>query len=1093
MTTPKEIEEFIARNKPLQADYDNALARQRAAEEIFQLPSIQRKTQGPVGYLQQNLDPLFSQAITVTENPDGTVTVRTGAGKNRSIPKEYLEDYNSRKNNKLLKFEDDRNRADAIRRWGVDNPQIVENSRISLTTNNEALLNSTLNKEFDLVTTDDAKKLYGDTVTSRSSAIATQTEIVPAAAPGGPTTITNPAQANQAASKPNPAAQTATPPAETSEVQQLDPKDAKKIGENTNAAKTDAAISAESAAPTYEDTKGNIVTAIQAQKVSSSSSAARVDETTNVNNQDSNYSPFGNNNRALPPVLVTTAQSFNQLDNSTSYTYSLALHILSKSEYNAMVENAGKNFTPQHTLIASAGRDGGTTGTKRAPGWADNFFFDKLSMTSVIGMNRDSRGTNVINIEFTVIEPMGLSLIDRLIRTTRNLYRQGQTGDANTTGEITYFHNCYLLQIDFFDSEQGCLQNMRKFLPIKLTDLRIKVTSRGSEYAFSAQPFGHQALLQSMASTPANFECVAGTLQEFFRSEDDESARAATEANQREQGPAFVQSTNQAFLTATGAGARVEAREAATVQNVKSYVAAYNAWFKELKKSNTTDKTKDATKIRVVFDEKFFEGNNGKLRREGIGSSVGDKPMVDGDTTQPANGGNIPSDKTKDRFVITAGTQVTQVINMAMANTEYIRSQIIIPEKGSGAAFGAQTQTQRQGTLKWWKVVPAIKLQDFDPVSNKWAFDITYYVLPFEVFNTSHPHAPKAAPTKNLCVREYEYLYTGMNTAVIDFQVDFDYLYFVKVLAFRDKATDSSTRAETVKNEEKSGTDSNDRQSSNNIASTVLQFITDETSAAGQRLRGDEIGMAVASVAESVYSSARGEMLNVNMKIIGDPAFIKQDDMFTGVARALATADKTGNGGFGGQDTIIDAEKSLENTNNSLLMDEGDLLVWVNLRLPVDMDSQTGGVRKEKVGDISSFTGVYKVLMVENEFGRGQFTQTLQMIRYMDQPADEDYRKFNSERLSGEAETNRGVPAVDNQNNPPPDNSSAAQLPNFNSANEDEKRNVISAFTEETIRDGIVVPVNRFQLRNDDFITDINEPRIDPAQRDLINTFNGEA
>ena len=1081
MTTPNEINQFIEKNNAAQIPLDASAAKTQAASEVLQKTS--QAVLNPSSNLERTA--LLNRAITVTENPDGTVRVQTAAGVARTIPTENLADYTTRRDNKLAVFEENRNRADAIRQWGVDNPQIVKNSNTPLTTNNDALLNSDLDREFTTFASDVQRSTgrlpYATPATDRQR-VATEFD------------ITNTARIQQLSGAERTAESQAVQGPGNVSGTPLEPAEFKRLGEFTNAAgNSDEEREARALASGTAATNQSILTAIQAEKASGSSSAAAADETTTpVNNADSNYAAGAavagaTTEQSLPDVTVVAGDlGYNELENYDSYTYGLALHILNKNEYNAMVENAGKNFKPQHTLIASAGRDGGTSGTNRAPGWADNFFFDKLSMTSIIGMNRDSRGTNVINIEFTIIEPMGLSLIDRLIRTTRNLYQQGQVaGAASTTNEVTYFHNCYLLQIDFFDSHKGCIQKLRKFIPIKLTDLRIKVTSRGSEYAISAQPFGHQALLQSIASTPANFECVAGTLQDFFRSEDDESARAASAESVREQSAVFNQNTNQAFLNAQRTGARVETREAATVKNVKSYVAAYNAWHQELKKTNTTDKTKAATKIRIVLDDVFLQNNASKLRREGIGVSVGDKAFVDDKVTQPANNGNIPTDKSKDRFVITAGTQVTQVINMAMANTEYIRSQIIIPEKASGAAFNAQTQTARQGTLSWWKVIPAIKLLDFDPVSNKWAFDITYYVIPFTVYNTSHPHAPKAAPVKKLCVREYEYLYTGKNTAVIDFQVDFDYLYFIKVLAFRDKATDSSVRAETVKSDEKAGSDSNDRQSNNNIASAVLQFVTDENTAAGQRLRGDEVGMAVASVAESVYSSARGEMLNVNMKIIGDPAFVKQDDMFTGVARALATAEaNNSSSGLASTDSTIDAAKSLENNNNSLLMDEGDLLVWVNLRLPVDMDTQTGGVRKEQVGDISGFTGVYKVLTIENEFSRGQFTQNLQMVRYMDQPADEDYRKFNSERLTSSEGANRGVAPVDNQSNPPTNNNNgAAVLPTRSSsaANEDDKRSVISTFTQATASDGIVIPSNR-GLLNDDF-------QIDTNQFDLINTF----
>jgi hypothetical protein len=102
----------------------------------------------------------------------------------------------------------------------------------------------------------------------------------------------------------------------------------------------------------------------------------------------------------------------------------------------------------------------------------------------------------------------------------------------------------------------------------------------------------------------------------------------------------------------------------------------------------------------------------------------------------------------------------------------------------------------------------------------------------------------------------------------------------------------------------------------------------------------------------------------------------------------------------------------------------------------------------------------------------------------MDQPADEDYRKFNSERLTGSEGANRGVPAVDNQNNPPPNNNNGAAVlsaRNFSAANEDDKGSVISTFTTATARDGIVIPSNR-GLLNEDF-------QIDTNQLDLINTF----
>lgn len=961
----------------------------------------------------------LNTAVQVTENPDGTVTVKTAGGTNRPILKENLDDYQRIKANELTAYEQDRTEANAIRRWGTENQQIVKNSGVPLDADNATLLGSNLRSEF------------------RSSPAAARFGYPPVTnvdgdfnRPSNEFDITDTARIQNLtrASRANDATVQGSGAASLSEKEQALLNENRRNaafnqGARTNQGATTPPAATDPAPSYYETTQNDILSVLNERKFDGPPEDDAV-ELSRAYGSDSYVARAARgeiieDEAAARRNTVSAVPIDNPLDEFDSYTYGIALHILTKDQYNTMVQSSGKTLNITHTLIASAGRAGAESGFKRAPGWEDNFFFDKLTFSSVVGLNKDSRGTNVLALDFTIIEPMGLSLIDRLIRTTQNLYAAGRAG--TDTSEISYFHNCYLLQIDFFDSQKGVIQRLRKHIPIKFTDLRIKVTSRGSEYMISAVPFNHQALFQSFASTPANFECIAGTLKDFFQSDDPATAARATAESQRENNPNSIGNINN-NVTQQLAGVRSTDKPVSVVKDVKSYVAAYNAWYQELKKYNVTDKTKSSTTIAVVFDDEFFKEGADKLYREGIGQAVGDTPMVDNKTEQPANNGNIPANRTKDRFMIGAGTQVTEVINMAMQNTDYIRKQIIIPEKTPSSA-SSNDQPAKNVKLKWWKIVPAIKLKDFDSRSNHWSFDITYYVVPFEIFNTVHPHAPKAKPTKEICVREYEYLYTGKNVSVIDFQVDFDYMYFVNVLAWRDKGTDSPIKAETSKVEERAGTDTNDNSTNSSVASPVLKPVTDETTATGQRTRNDEIGMAVSNVAKSIYSSARGEMLNVTMKIIGDPMFIKQDDLFTGLGRALDNAARTNSSdGVPSQSNFTGSV--LEDNNYSLRMDNGDLCVWVNLRLPVDYDDKTGGVRNGQ-GDISSFTGVYKILSIDNEFVKGQFTQTLQMIRYLDQPADETYRAYNSERLGRSQSIGRGNDSTDNLTAPANGNDSS--------------------------------------------------------------------
>lgn len=1004
-----DLDTFINDNDIKQTALDETSAKNIAATTVLTKQSTR------TWFKQDPERTLLNTAVQVTEKPDGTVTVSTAAGTSRPILKENLDDYQRIKANNLSAYEQDRTEANAIRRWGAENQQIVKNSGVPLDADNATLLGSNLRGEFR--NSPAGQQLNGFPVTNIP-----ESARIPTVENEFNITDTQRIQrlSNAARTADGTPRDTVSAPVTGSE-RPLEPAEFKRLGEFPNAARNRDEET--TAGREFNDaTNRNFVAAIRDNR-----GAAERDEEARIGPRVG--TPFTNPRPRTDTVVATdkslgnltfngNRDSYNLLDDYDSYTYGLALHVLTKDEYNTMVQSSGKTLNVTHTLIASAGRAGKNSGFKRAPGWEHNFYFDKLTFASVVGLNRDSRGTNVLSLDFTIIEPMGLSLIDRLIRTTQNIYAAGRAG--TDTSEISYFHNCYLLQIDFFDSEKGVIQKLRKHIPIKFTDLRIKVTSRGSEYMISAVPFNHQALFQSFASTPANFECIAGTLRDFFQSDDPATAARATAESQRENNPRTSANTNN-NVTQTIAGVRSTDKPESIVKDVKSYVAAYNAWYQELKKYNVTDKTKSSTSIAVLFDDEFFKDGADKLYREGIGQAVGDTPMVDNKTEQPANGNNIPANKTKDRFMIGAGTQVTEVINMAMQNTDYIRKQIIIPEK-TPSSSSSKDEPAKNVKLKWWKIVPAIKLKDFDSRSNHWSFDITYYVVPFEIFNTVHPHAPKAKPTKEICVREYEYLYTGKNISVIDFQVDFDYMYFVNVLAWRDKGTDSPIKAETSKVEERAGTDTNDNTTGSSVASAVLKPVTDETSATGQRTRNDEIGMAVSSVAKSIYSSARGEMLNVTMKIIGDPSFIKQDDLFTGLGRSLENAAKS-NSSNGLPVVPALADSALNENNNSLRMDNGDLCVWVNLRLPVDYDDKTGGIRKGQ-GDLSSFTGVYKILQIDNDFARGQFTQTLQMIRYLDQPADEDYKAYNSERLGKSASIGRGNSEVDTQVAPVTNNDS---------------------------------------------------------------------
>jgi hypothetical protein len=131
--------------------------------------------------------------------------------------------------------------------------------------------------------------------------------------------------------------------------------------------------------------------------------------------------------------------------------------------------------------------------------------------------------------------------------------------------------------------------------------------------------------------------------------------------------------------------------------------------------------------------------------------------------------------------------------------------------------------------------------------------------------------------------------------------------------------------------------------------------------------------VAAADMSNTLIVDSRGDMIELELKIIGDPHFIKQDDIFYSRPRVGESVQLT--------------------PNKSLYMDTGELYIFVNFLSPVDYDEQKGlaevkaneKLGKERSGSLgySNFSGVYKLITVDSVFSRGKFEQTLRMAKIL--------------------------------------------------------------------------------------------------------------
>jgi hypothetical protein len=110
-------------------------------------------------------------------------------------------------------------------------------------------------------------------------------------------------------------------------------------------------------------------------------------------------------------------------------------------------------------------------------------------------------------------------------------------------------------------------------------------------------------------------------------------------------------------------------------------------------------------------------------------------------------------------------------------------------------------------------------------------------------------------------------------------------------------------------------------------------------------------------------------MLVIDLTIIGDPSYIKQDDVFwTPVSNAQVSENKT------------NADPRLT-FDGSLKMDNGEVYVSLVFRTPTDIDESTGLMKFDSKMSTSLFSGLYFITVITNEFRNGQFTQDLTLVR----------------------------------------------------------------------------------------------------------------
>jgi hypothetical protein len=711
----------------------------------------------------------------------------------------------------------------------------------------------------------------------------------------------------------------------------------------------------------------------------------------------------------------------NILDRYASYTYNASVYLLSSAQYEQMVKTKRRKVNGYNLLFQSGGAPtnvggaqgalgasqqaaradleaegigfipGGTPGATapdagRSPFFPDDFYIDSINVDTFFPGKLTGAAHMVTNLKFTVIEPAGITLIDRIYEAVQD------AAPKDATGAINYSAAQYLMVIRWYGYDQsGKLVRpgatgpdglsdpnavCEKFIPFIIKKINWGVSNKLVTYEFECAPPGQQiAGTTARGSIPYDIELSDTTVEGLLGGDVKYGTGTSSNAN---PGASNTTNTNQSNAE-TARLARQNAAAAPVTYNAARDSQAANAPTvaapPKANQAPTPKKTITAGLIgamnkyqaeyvangeyqypdeyEIVFADGADKIKSATIVLPGKVKNQNSTPMTAAAATDVK--GKDPArqqvDNTVRNFSVTAGQQILQAIDLTIRNSSFIYNQAAIqksektlpdPAKDDAGTANENTNNNKvpaQTTLYWYLITMEATPTKYDEKRNDYAYKIKYIisVYPIQNFNSKYYPIPKFLGIH----KQYRYWFTGENSGVLDYQATFNHMYNMTVSG-KEPGDNNLNRIRKKYT-----------SSMRELTKYTHQSASSE-SRAGAESDANEVG---ANAGESLYSTS--DLSKCKVKIVGDPAWIQQGSIAAGIS------------GFDESGFLPDG---------TISFDSSQVMFAIEWQRPQDYNLKTGladpyGKANKARKPINSF--VYHALKCASEFRQGRFEQTI--------------------------------------------------------------------------------------------------------------------
>ena len=681
---------------------------------------------------------------------------------------------------------------------------------------------------------------------------------------------------------------------------------------------------------------------------------------------------------------------FNPLSKLASYTYQISWYMITPDAYAEFVASGRKNIDALKTAgpVSDANPTGAGAGaylvaqsgginnkvSRRAPGFELDYYIDNLRFSTVIGTKGTGTDTSAIsNFNFNVTEPYGFSFLTNLKRAGDAL--KAYTDSTSYKDLSNNFKNIYILGIRFYGYDingnlikpgdqlygepidpAGSDALFENYYDMEIANVKFRLDGKTVTYNVEAVSINAQALLGIKRGRIPTGVKVQGK-----------------DVNDALQGPdGLITKLNQSEIQKTSKKNSPDAK----IPNKYNIIYQGDAEFRIGKASMVTQSDLD------------------KIKWPGSGATT---------TTESTDAKGVkPPDPNERMIIFNNDVSIVQAIETIIKRSAYMENALKTvyantKEPDIDQKNNPQVKRENPLPLAWFTVNSEIVKCEWDDKIGDWAYEQNFIINIYEIPSVATPFAPDQTRYYGPHKR-YDYYFTGQNSEVLDYQLQFDNLYFNTVLGIEEKDFKSLSGSQNPGAEREgqeapaggSGSSTgNTKTTSGNTGQTADAPPpgSKDTSAGtakaggtsvktGIKSTGDRTGtLAVGLEAQnSIVTSLHdiGAYANGKIKILGDPDFLIRDaaTSLTEFYNKFYDTDGYTISANGGQVFIeVAFKEAVDYKNSTGLMEINENIFFLNY--------------PQYIKDMTQGAVIWEVTQVDSTFANGKFEQVLTLIGTM--------------------------------------------------------------------------------------------------------------